>query len=38
LLGRKGEVLTALEAVIYLTGMVHSVPWQNEVQRAMAQH
>jgi hypothetical protein len=38
LLGRCGEVLTALEAVIYLTGMVHSVPWQHEVQRAMSQH
>ena len=38
LLGPQGEVLTALEAALHLNVMVHALPWQNEVQRALSQH
>jgi hypothetical protein len=37
LLGPAGEVLTAMEAAPHLTGLVHALPWQNEVQRALEQ-
>ncbi|MEO7851646.1 MAG: hypothetical protein ABIR94_05210 [Rubrivivax sp.] len=35
LLGGAGEVLTALEAARYLNEIVHALPWQNEVHRAL---
>lgn len=37
LLGPGGEVLTAMEAAPHLTGIVHALPWQNEVQLALDQ-
>ncbi len=37
LLGPGGEVLTAVEAAPHLNGLVHALPWQCEVQRALAQ-
>jgi hypothetical protein len=36
LLGPKGEVLTAWEAARHLNEMVHALPWQDEVQRALS--
>jgi hypothetical protein len=38
LIGDEGEVLTAHEAARYLNEMVQSLPWQEEVQRALSQH
>lgn len=35
LIGGEGEVLTALEAARYLNEIVHGLPWQSEVQRAL---
>jgi hypothetical protein len=35
LLGSRGEVLTALESARHLNGIVHMLPWQYEVQRAL---
>jgi hypothetical protein len=35
LLGRQGEVLTAWESARHLTRIVHGLPWQREVQRAV---
>lgn len=35
LLGQAGEVLTALEAACYLNEIVHRLPWQHEVARAL---
>lgn len=35
LLGREGEVLTAWEAARHLNELVHGLPWQNEVGRAL---
>lgn len=35
LLGERGEVLTALEAALYLNRMVHALPWQREVALAL---
>ena len=35
LVGDEGEVLTALEAVCYLNEIVHQLPWQHEVARAL---
>lgn len=35
LIGREGEVLTALESARFLNEIVHALPWQNEVQRAL---
>ena len=37
LLGPGGEVLTAIEAAPHLNELVHALPWQCEVQRALAQ-
>lgn len=37
LLGPGGEVLTANEAAPHLTGLVHALPWQTEVQLALDQ-
>jgi hypothetical protein len=33
--GEQGEVLTALEAVRFLNELVHQLPWQHEVARAL---
>jgi hypothetical protein len=35
LIGHEGEVLTALESARYLNEIVHALPWQSEVQRAL---
>jgi hypothetical protein len=35
LLGDAGEVLTAHQAARFLNEIVHALPWQNEVQRAL---
>lgn len=35
LLGDEGEVLTAQQAARYLNEIVHALPWQQEVQRAL---
>lgn len=35
LIGAHGEVLTAPEAALHLNELVHALPWQDEVQRAM---
>lgn len=35
LVGEEGEVLTALESARYLNEIVHGLPWQSEVQRAL---
>lgn len=37
LLGPSGVVLTASEAALHLNEMVQALPWQFEVQRALAQ-
>lgn len=36
LIGEEGEVLTAMESALYLNELVHALPWQNEVARALA--
>ena len=35
LLGTGGQVLTAEEAALHLNLLVHGLPWQHEVQRAL---
>ena len=35
LIGEEGEVLTALESARFLNEIVHALPWQSEVQRAL---
>jgi len=35
LLGPEGEVLTALESARHLNEIVHALPWQHEVERAL---
>jgi hypothetical protein len=35
LIGDEGEVLTALESARFLNEIVHALPWQDEVQRAL---
>lgn len=35
LLGDEGEVLTSWQAARYLNQMVHALPWQGEVARAL---
>lgn len=37
LVGPKGDVLTSLEAARHLNEIVHMLPWQNEVQRALSE-
>lgn len=37
MLGAEGEVLTAHESAPHLNGIVHRLPWQIEVQRALEQ-
>ena len=37
LIGGEGEVLTALQAAPFLNELVHTLPWQEEVQRALCQ-
>ena len=36
LLGDEGEVLTAWQSARYLNEIVHALPWQSEVERALA--
>ena len=36
IVGHEGEVLTAVEAALYLNHIVHTLPWQDEVGRALA--
>ncbi|HSW08846.1 hypothetical protein [Aquabacterium sp.] len=36
LLGPEGEVLTAFESALHLNVMVHALPWQDEVERALS--
>jgi hypothetical protein len=36
LVGIEGEELTVLESALYLNELVHELPWQNEVARALA--
>ncbi len=31
----EGEVMTAVESALFLNQLVHALPWQNEVQRAL---
>jgi hypothetical protein len=38
LLSPEGEVLTAWEAARHLNEIVHALPWQQEVGRALAHH
>ncbi len=35
LVGGEGEVLTAYQSALFLNELVHSLPWQTEVQRAL---
>jgi len=35
IIGDEGEVLTAVEAARFLNGLVHALPWQDEVERAL---
>jgi hypothetical protein len=35
LVGAAGEVLTACEAAVFLNEIVHALPWQTEVARAL---
>jgi len=37
LLDAKGDVLSAFEVAVRLNGLVHALPWQSEVQRALHQ-
>lgn len=36
IVGDEGEVLTAMEAARFLNSIVHALPWQDEVGRALA--
>ncbi len=36
LVGAQGQVLSGFEATMRLNELVHALPWQNEVQRALA--
>jgi len=38
LLDARGEALSAYEVAVRLNGLVHALPWQNEVQRALHPH
>ncbi len=38
LIGEQGEVLTATEAARFLNELVRTLPWQQEVQRALRAH
>lgn len=35
LIGDEGEVLTAMQSARYLNELLHTLPWQEEVQRAL---
>lgn len=37
LLDDEGEALTTVEVAVRLHQLVHALPWQNEVQRALHQ-
>jgi len=36
LLGPEGEELTAVESALHLNELVHALPWQDEVERALS--
>lgn len=36
IVGNEGEVLTALEAARFINNIVHALPWQDEVGRALS--
>jgi hypothetical protein len=36
IIGDEGSVLTAMQAARFLNGLVHALPWQDEVGRALA--
>lgn len=36
IVGNEGEVLTALESARFLNNIVHALPWQDEVGRALS--
>jgi len=38
LIGDEGEVLTAVQSARYLNELVRTLPWQQEVQRALSQY
>jgi len=38
LLDSRGEALSAFEVAVHLNGLVHALPWQSEVQRALHSH
>lgn len=38
LLGPEGELLTELESARHLNGIVHNLPWQDEVERVIGEH
>ncbi len=38
LLDARGEALSAFEVAVHLNGLVHALPWQTEVQRALHHH
>lgn len=35
LIGGEGEVLTAHQSALFLNELVHALPWQTEVERAL---
>ena len=37
LIGEEGEVLTAVQSARFLNELVRTLPWQQEVQRALSQ-
>jgi hypothetical protein len=36
IIGPEGDVLTSYEAVKHLNALVHTLPWQDEVERALS--
>ncbi|MDO9314541.1 MAG: hypothetical protein Q7T97_08360 [Burkholderiaceae bacterium] len=36
LLDAQGEPIPTLQAALHLNGIVHALPWQTEVERALA--
>jgi hypothetical protein len=37
LIGPEGEMLSALESAVHLNAIVHALPWQGEVERALSE-
>lgn len=38
LVGDEGEELSAMQSVLHINGIVHGLPWQHEVTRALSGH